>query len=203
MTISTPMTLPSDPGPRAAAWRLRSAVEVSTSPYDFQLQTHINAGARWEVEITLPKLTEAEARDWIAFLAACNGQQRSFYLGPSLFSTPSGNAGGTPLVRGASQTGSSLITDGWTGSTANILKAGDFFQVENRLYMNLQNVSTNSGGEATLDISPPLRSSPADNAPITTSSPKGIFVLESSNVPIMTLDAQKMVSIAFKAVESL
>ena len=34
---------------------------------------------------------------------------------------------GTPLVKGASQTGNSLITDGWTASTTGILKDGDVF----------------------------------------------------------------------------
>lgn len=38
-----------------------------------------------------------------------------------------GPLGGTPLVNGASQTGTSLITDGWTAAAANRVKEGDIF----------------------------------------------------------------------------
>jgi hypothetical protein len=40
-----------------------------------------------------------------------------------------GALGGTPLVNGASQTGSSLITDGWTGAVATRLLKGDIFTI--------------------------------------------------------------------------
>jgi hypothetical protein len=40
-----------------------------------------------------------------------------------------GPLGGTPLVNGASQTGASLVTDGWTASAANRLKKGDIFTI--------------------------------------------------------------------------
>ncbi len=36
-----------------------------------------------------------------------------------------GPLGGTPLVKGANQTGTSITTDGWTASAANRLKTGD------------------------------------------------------------------------------
>ncbi len=37
----------------------------------------------------------------------------------------SGALGGTPLVKGANQTGATVIIDGWTASVTNILKEGD------------------------------------------------------------------------------
>ena len=40
-----------------------------------------------------------------------------------------GTLGGTPLVNGASQTGTSLVTDGWTAAAANRLKQGDVFTI--------------------------------------------------------------------------
>jgi len=40
-----------------------------------------------------------------------------------------GALGGTPLVNGAGQTGSSLITDGWTAQAATRLKEGDVFTI--------------------------------------------------------------------------
>ncbi len=49
-----------------------------------------------------------------------------------------GALGGTPLVNGASQTGSSLITDGWTASAATRLNTGDVFTIAGVYAVNPQ-----------------------------------------------------------------
>jgi hypothetical protein len=102
-----------------------------------------------------------------------------------------GPLGGTPLVNGATQTGSSLVTDGWTAAAAARLKKGDVFTIAGVYGVNPQSrVSTNSlqqfvvtadvssdgSGNATVPISPAITptgqfqnvtASPADNAAIT------------------------------------
>lgn len=102
-----------------------------------------------------------------------------------------GTLAGTPLVNGASQTGASLITDGWTNSTA-ALKTGDVFTIagvyavhpETKATLGYlqQFVATADGtadgsGNLTISISPSIvtsgafqnvSGSPADNAAITT-----------------------------------
>lgn len=102
-----------------------------------------------------------------------------------------GPLGGTPLVNGASQTGASLITDGWTAAAASRLKKGDVFTIANVYAVNPQNrqstgqlrqfvvtadVSSDGSGNATIGISPSIVTSgafqnvnagPADNAAIT------------------------------------
>jgi hypothetical protein len=101
-----------------------------------------------------------------------------------------GTKAGTPLVNGATQTGASLITDGWTASTA-ALKQGDIFTIagvfsvhpETRASTGVlqQFVATADGtadgsGNLTVSISPSIvtsgvgqtvSGSPADNAAIT------------------------------------
>ena len=101
-----------------------------------------------------------------------------------------GTYGGTPLVNNASQTGSSLVTDGWTATTT-ILRRGDVFTVTGVFAVNPQNyrsttqlqqfvVTSNctadGSGNLTIPIYPPIitsggyqtvDSSPANNAPIT------------------------------------
>lgn len=101
-----------------------------------------------------------------------------------------GTKAGTPLVNGATQTGASLITDGWTNSTA-ALKKGDVFTIagvnrvhpETKATTNVlqQFVATADGtadgsGNLTIAISPSIvtsgatqnvSASPADNAAIT------------------------------------
>ena len=82
-----------------------------------------------------------------------------------------GALGGTPLVNGADQSGSSLVTDGWTAAAATRLKEGDKIRIANVYAVNpLTRVSTGNlksftvtvdaastaGGAATLTISPAI-----------------------------------------------
>lgn len=88
-----------------------------------------------------------------------------------------GVATGTPLTNGAGQTGASLITDGWTNSTAGILLEGDIFTLAGIYSVNpMSGASTGelqqftvladadsgaSTGPATLSISPAIVASGA------------------------------------------
>lgn len=102
-----------------------------------------------------------------------------------------GQLGGTPLVNGASQTGSSLVTDGWTAAAANRLKKGDVFTVAGVYSVNpvtkastgiLQqfvvtaDAASDGSGNSTVGIYPAIvtsgvtqtvSGSPADNAVLT------------------------------------
>lgn len=101
-----------------------------------------------------------------------------------------GALGGTPLVNGASQTGSSVITDGWTASAAQRLNVGDVLQFTGVYAVNPQNrrstgqlrdftvtanASSDGSGNMTISISPAIvatgafqnvTNSPANNAPV-------------------------------------
>lgn len=82
---------------------------------------------------------------------------------------------GTPLVKGAGQTGSTLLVDGFPVSRS-IALAGFFFSMtvssRNYLYQVTDDITTNGSGEATLNIAPLLRASPADNAALEFTTPK-------------------------------
>lgn len=102
-----------------------------------------------------------------------------------------GPLGGTPLVNGASQTGNTLVTDGWTAASAKRLNNGDVFTIAGVYAVNPQSrqstgslqqfvvtADTNSdaSGNATIPISPAITptgqfqnvtAAPADNAAIT------------------------------------
>ncbi len=97
--------------------------------------------------------------------------------------TPNGAGGGTPLVNGASQTGSSIITDGWPNNITNVVRAGDAlkFAGDNAVYIVRDDASSNGTGQATINITPNLRVSPANNAVITNSGVTyRIFILRRS-----------------------
>lgn len=98
---------------------------------------------------------------------------------------------GTPLVNGGSQSGSSLVTDGWTSSQTGILQPGAIFTIAGVYSLNPTSrtstgqlaqftvttpADSDSGGNSTLSISPSIvtsgpyqnvSGSPANNAAIT------------------------------------
>jgi len=150
----------------------------------------------------LPSMSITNARIWRAWFLSLNGMEGTFWLTPSLDATARGVATGTPLVNGASQTGQSLVTDGWTISQTGILKAGDWFQLGNYLYNVMQDADSDGTGNATFDIWPDLRSAPADNDALTVSSPKGLFRL--IDIPPVPYTVNQLgEGIQFQAIEAI
>lgn len=186
MPISYPLPIPTSIGIASVRMAPMAAVGVSMGPYDFSQQVQAFQGQMWAANITLPPMNRAEADEWTAFLLALNGRQGTFLMGDPSAKLPKGVATGTPLVKGGGQTGSELITDGWTPSTSNILRAGDYIQLgtgdSSRLHKVLQSVNSDVSGEATLLLWPRLRSSPADNAPIVVNNPVGLWRMASNEM---------------------
>ena len=200
MTITYPLTPPASPIHSRIDFELETVVAISESPYSFVSQTQQRAGERWLISVSLPPMTRENAAPWIAFLSKLNGRKGTFYYGSYLMGTPQGLAGGTPLVKGAGQSGQSLDIDGCTISV-NFLKAADFFSLDNKLYQNLNDVSADGSGNATLDIRPRLRGH-ADNTALVTSFPKGIFRLRD-NLSRWSESETKHYLVAFTAEEAL
>ena len=84
-----------------------------------------------------------------------------------------GAYGGTPLTKGASQNGETLLTDGWTAGVTGLLKEGDIIKIAGVYEINPANyeivpsarlkqfvvtadVNSDSGGNATIPISPAI-----------------------------------------------
>lgn len=106
-----------------------------------------------------------------------------------------------PLVNGASQTGRSLITDGWKASST-VLLAGDYIQVGTQLFMVTTDATSDASGNATLDIWPAIRSSPADNTTVTVEYPVGIFRL-ADQTPQWSANETSLYGISFQATEAV
>ena len=128
-------------------------------------------GQFWKMTATFPPMTRAEFAPIYAFVVKQRGRYESFTIVPAVISTGQGSPAGTPLVDGASQTGRSLVTDGWNASIS-IFKAGDYLKIagNDKVYMVTADVSSDGSGDATIAIEPALVASPADDAAITHSS---------------------------------
>ena len=203
MAINFPLNLPNITSYASARMTARSVVGVTRSPFTGSQQVQSHQGKWWEFEASLKPMTRASAEEWISFMISLNGMQGTFLLGDPLGTTARGIGTGTPLVKGASQTGSSLITDGWTASQTGILKAGDYIQLgagsSSKLYKVLVDANSDGSGNATFDIFPSINTAVADNSAITVASPKGLFRLASNEMGFDLQQAQNY-GIAFSAI---
>jgi hypothetical protein len=176
------LTIPKTTFFRSANFGLEENTETFTSPISNTIQTLARTGGRWYLSITYVPMKRADAQSVIAFLTKLRGRVNSFYGYDPLSTTPLGDySGSTLLVNGADQTGTSLTVDGAEASTL-ILKAGDYFEVNNELKMVTDDVTSDGSGNATINFSPSLRSSPSDNASITLSNPNCEMKLDNDSV---------------------
>lgn len=175
------LSLPTGIIANACEWLLKSNTQQFTSELNGSVQTVALPGDKWTASLTFSNRTGREARQIYTFVASLRGRSGRFYLTPHDHYEPAGPAGGTPLVKGALQTGTTLLIDGCTPSITNWLEVGDFFQIGNELKMLTADASTNVAGETTLHFVPPLRTSPADNSAIITSNPTCIMALADDN----------------------
>lgn len=206
MAITYPLALPTHTGIRSIELRAVNAVAYSQSPFTYAGQSHAYSGQTWQADISLPPMKRDDAEQWIAWLISLRGLYGTFLLNDPSATTPRGSAGGTPLVNGASQTGGTINLDGCTASQTGWLKAGDYIQLgsgsSSRLHKVLQDADSDASGEVSLDIWPHIRTSPVDNAPVVTSTARGVFRL-ASNEQTWSVNEASIYGLTFGAFEAL
>jgi len=161
-------TFPGTPALEGIKMRGVTPTMVSFS-HNLRRQARSLGSQLWYIEGNLPPMYRSEAAPIYAFLMAQRGQYETFNIVLPGMGSSRGVATGTPLVMGASQTGRSILTDGWTATQTNIVRAGDLikFAGHNKVYMITADANSNNFGEATITIEPALMVSPADNAAVT------------------------------------
>jgi hypothetical protein len=161
-------TFPGTPALEGIKMKSVTPTMVSFS-HNLRRQARSLGSQLWYIEGNLPPMYRSEAAPIYAFLMAQRGQYETFNIVLPGLGSSRGVATGTPLVKGASQTGRSVLTDGWTATQTNIVRAGDFikFAGHNKVYMITADTNSNGFGEATITVEPALVASPADNAVVT------------------------------------
>lgn len=206
MTITYPRTLPSHTGLMNVTLRAVNQTSMTMSPFTYKQQIYNHAGQRWEAEVQLPPMRRTNAEQWIAWLLSLNGRSGTFLMGDPLGCTARGALGGTPVVNGSSQTGSSISIDGCSNSITAWMKAGDYIQLgaasTATFHKVLQDVNTNASGQATLDIWPSIRTAPADGATVITSNTVGRFRLNAGEQN-WSINNASVYGITFAAVEAI
>lgn len=188
MTISYPIAFPTSFGFSTFTIGLDHAIAVAESEFTFEAQVQEHQGSAWEISGSLELLNRDQSEAYNAFVASLFGRLGTFTVSPAGSEIPRGVATGTPLVKGAGQTGKVLETDGWTAGVTGILKAGDFIQLGSgssaKLYRVLADVNSDGSGNATIDIAPKIVTAPADNAAITVTNPVGVFRMKNNLLPV-------------------
>ena len=192
MTVSYPLTMPTSPAPRSTRFALRNVVGMAQSPFTLSTQVQAFQGQQWQVEVALPRMSRAQAATWQAFILKCRGKYGTFYMGDWDAETPRGVATGTPTANFAGSppvnaAGDRIFyTTGWTGITVNILLEGDYIQIgsgaSQTLHMVVNDASSDSNGDLTLDIELALRADIATGTTVITASTKGRFRLAANDI---------------------
>lgn len=155
------VTLPTSPTPRSITPRLITSRADLRPAFGGATQRIARSGSHWAFDVEMPPMTAAQALDWVNILDETDTCILRLPEPGITIGSP-----GTPLVNGASQTGTSLITDAWGASYA--IPKGKFVGVTvsglQYLYQTTTAVTASGGGAATLVLRPMLRASPADNA---------------------------------------
>jgi len=110
-----------------------------------------------------------------AFIFKLNGAEHRAFV-PDDGYVRQGAGGGTPLVNGASQTGLSLVTDGWPNNTL-VLRAGDRIGISNQMIPVTTDETSNGTGQLTINLAHPIRIAPANNAAIEIDAPAARYYL--------------------------
>lgn len=177
--------LPSSPAISQVSVSSIAPTRVSVT-HSLRRVARASGAQRWAFALQWPVMTRAEFSPIWAFALAQEGQAQTF-----TFTLPAhaiqGAGGGTPLVAGAAQSGTSLNTDGWPLSTL-VLKAGDFWRpsASNKVYMMTADATSDGLGAATLAFFPALIETPGDNEPIVTAGPVFTVAAASDIVQIQT-----------------
>lgn len=159
-------------------------VATVVSPYTGQTQTQAWPGAEsWGVTLTLPAMKQSDADTWTSALMELRGMANAVQLVDPARRKPRGVATGTPVCNTSGGSGfnaagtTTLYTRGWTTNVVRLLLPGTNLQIAYRLYRVLNQVSSDSSGNAVLNIWPSLRETPTDGEAIILTNPAGLFRL--------------------------
>ena len=170
--------------PTTQTWELITNTRTFQSPLTNAIQTQTRKGSYWKTTATFDNLQGADRAKMQAFLAKLDVQVHRIFFTDYGYNrsgnAPSGDSVTNLLVKGAGQTGSSVIADGADLSNTDYFKAGDYVAFNNEFHIVTADCSTDGLGEITIPIAPPLRKSPDDDDPINFTVPLAVMIVTST-----------------------
>jgi len=206
-----PLTPPviSGIGPKTQTIGSDNLVAKTESPFTFSQQLQQWPGQKLTMQASMPPMPRVQGEQWVSWLLALMGEWGTTLFGDYLCATPQGPMSGTPVVNGSNASGLNVLNlRGCTASVVNWAFAGDYLQVTagigqpQRLYKILQNASSNSSGDVTLEIYPNIREALTDGTAIVTTNTQGTFRL-TKNSQSWKIDENKIYTISFQLEEAI
>lgn len=192
------ITFPSDPKPSGMQWKMVMPSQNNVSGWTGQRQVLASNRGWWECSFALPPIVgRAAAKPWKSFIAQARGMANDFRV--PVDPTPQSALANTVLVRGAGQTGRSIVTDGWPTS-ATPLSAGDYVTIEDQLLQLTASVTSDGSGIATLTFEPPIRSAPADYTSVEYKNPYALMYFVEE--PMQSVGLADVYTIGFELREA-
>jgi hypothetical protein len=190
-----------------AVWRLVMPSQQNLNPFTGRRQSVAGDRGWWECDYTIPTTVgQADYYAWGAFIRQAQNPDNTFRVrteqveqnGYNFTSQP-----GNCQVNGVGQTGRSFNIDGMeAGSQVSdpVLPAGAFLTIEDTLYQLTSGIAKTGANQA-ISVEPPLRSSPADNAPVSWLEPYCLMYLAETpdhpfglgNIATLTLKFREFV----------
>ena len=147
----------------------------------------------------MPPLRQEKAQEVFAFLQKQKGSFEDFTIVAPLNNLGAAIDQTDIQVVGSHVSGDATIAlDGFTANQTAALKAGDLVKFANhsKVYMVQNNIDANSSGALTLQISPNLVTTLADNEAVTVNKPSFTVYLENNEIMYST-DANGFYNISF------
>ena len=149
------------------------------SPLTGVVQTVARPGERWLYTVTWKAIKGAERADILGFFAQGNGGEHRFRM-PFFGWTNRGAFGGTPVVDGAGQTGSTIAIRGCDLSVTNWVRRGDIVRFSNEISVVTADADSDGTGDISISIMPRIRTSPDDGETLRTNTDTGgLWILTS------------------------
>ena len=180
-----PIAWPTHTGVTQLTITENNVVAVSAAPFSGIEQVQEHPGQWWLAEVSFPPMTRANADQWMAAFGSLRGRLGTILIPDISRATARGTAAtspGSPVV--VSGSGNTLTISG-AASSSGYLKANDRISLGSgstrRLHKVLADVNT-SGGGATMEIWPRLRSTPTAGEAVYVSNASGRFRLVSNQI---------------------
>lgn len=162
--------------PAEAPRELMDNAAFKKSPFTGAIQK-LNRTSFWAMTATW-RLTAGERADVLSFLLKLQRGDDSVLM-PYWGHAQRGAFGGSPVVNGAGQTGSTVAINGASSTITNWVRAGDwltFGTTHQQAYMVTDDANSDGGGAVSVNIIPPLLQSPTSGEAVATAAEAGSLV---------------------------
>ena len=188
--------------PTSQTFELVTNTRQFQSPVSGAIQTLSRKGSFWKTRMTFRNLSGDERAELQAFIAKMDGQVHRMRLEDyGYVRRGSATSPQNVLVDGAGQTGTTLNMDGATPNVSDFFKAGDYLSFNNELHMVTADADSDSSGDITVSVSPPIRKATTNNDSVSIFSPFGVFMM--TNTPRWNTESTYISSITIEAIEDV